>query len=151
MHKALTSEEESERSGENIQHHEERDVSYQNQASSSSDASSGNEDSYQGYYEGYQQRMEADFEAAFDQYNSGDEREEIGQDQSREGESTPADPRLIDISDTEKLVSDEGHSDAEKVKGHKKWGAEEDVEEGEVSDSSSDGQSGTGEGDQVGL
>ena len=124
---------------------------------------SSNEDNYQGYdLEGFKQRMEAEFEKEFEQYDT----EEFGTVSGQQVLSDPQ--QMIDISTVSKLVAqvskeeqsdEEGHvipaveeekgeeERGQKVKGQKKGGGHKDrekgkrgdeVEEGEVSDSSSD-------------
>lgn len=145
------------------------DTSRQRQDSSSSHSppTDTEDNTYMGFDERYQQRMAAEFEAEFEaDFQQDGDSEFMSQqpERSREVRPTPSDPRLIDISATEGLVSqaeEEEHSDTEEYtsggeegegrgvksqKGHKV----EEVEEGEVSDSSSGAESAS-EADQVGL
>ena len=125
----------------------------------SSDNSDHGESSFPPYDQSYQQisRMADEFEEEFKQFEP--EAEFGGRQTSDGGESgaDPSDPRLIDISSTQALVAREGqqHDGSGEVKG-REWPKEkgkgsDDVEEGELSDSSSEQRSANTEGREVSV
>ena len=141
---------------------------YRDKNSSSSSNNSDNdngESNFPPYDESYQQisRMADEFEEDFKQFVPEADFDGKQMGGSGESDAAPSDPRLIDISAAQGLVTQQCHGsegeeeeeeeEEEEFKGHERpeerEGGSNGAEEGELSDSSSDQRSAVTEGGQV--